>query len=235
MSAQASVQESANHRYRVLIADSNDVYAYGVAEVLEIARTGKVSIVNHIRAAEMRLRKEKFDVVLIGDTLLPVPEQNLRAIQEAMPSVRVIVLYGQLNEERVVECYKTGVKAIVARSLSEDDLRDTLVRVIAGEEVIDREAREAILLSVKAENVVKRPGSDNPILTRKEQKIAYLIVTTGKRNKEIAADLSMTEQVVKNYLRNIYAKFNVNTRMELVLKLLSSPENLAILKPAPGD
>jgi DNA-binding NarL/FixJ family response regulator len=53
-------------------------------------------------------------------------------------------------------------------------------------------------------------------LTPKELKIVALIVQ-GYKNKEIATKLGTTEQVIKNYLRNVYDKIGVSDRLELAL------------------
>jgi DNA-binding NarL/FixJ family response regulator len=53
-------------------------------------------------------------------------------------------------------------------------------------------------------------------LTQKELKIIALIVQ-GFKNKEIAVQLGTTEQVIKNYLRNVYDKIGVSDRLELAL------------------
>jgi DNA-binding NarL/FixJ family response regulator len=53
-------------------------------------------------------------------------------------------------------------------------------------------------------------------LTAKELRIVALIVQ-GYKNKEIAAQLGTTEQVIKNYLRNVYDKIGVSDRLELAL------------------
>jgi DNA-binding NarL/FixJ family response regulator len=53
-------------------------------------------------------------------------------------------------------------------------------------------------------------------LTNKELRIVALIVQ-GYKNKEIATELGTTEQVIKNYLRNVYDKIGVSDRLELAL------------------
>lgn len=204
---------------RVLVADSNEIYAVGAARALESFNGAQIVTVNRIHLAEIRLSQAKFDVVLIDDSLLPFPEYNLKALQAAQ-TVTIGVFYEILDPEHVAECYRSGVKAIVSRTLSEEALCETLKKLLGGEEVLDRDALEAVLTSIKAGNSGGQRDSDDTALTRKEQKIAYMVANTGKRNKEIAADLSMSEQVVKNHLRSIYAKMKVTSRTQLALKLL---------------
>ena len=209
---------------RVLIADSYDLFAIGAAKTLEwsgATRGVQTVIVDNIRQAEIRLRQESFDVVLIGDSLLQAPEQNLKALHTARP-VMIGVIYDTLDPAQAAEYYRSGVRAIVSRRISVESLCETLDKILAGGEIIDSDALEAVLLSIKLENCGKQQEVDSDTLTRKEQKIAFMIATTGKRNKEIAADLSMTEQVVKNHLRSIFVKMKVDSRIQLALKLLHS-------------
>lgn len=58
----------------------------------------------------------------------------------------------------------------------------------------------------------------NPLLSKREQEVANLLLE-GKSNKLIAASLGISESTVEFHLKNIYAKFQVNSRLELVLKL----------------
>jgi DNA-binding NarL/FixJ family response regulator len=144
------------------------------------------------------------------------------------------VIYDTLDPDQVAECYRSGVKAIVSRRISVESLCDTLDKILDGGEFIDSDALEAVLQSIKQQNNGK-PEVDSGALTRKEQKIAYMIATTGKRNKEIADDLSMTEQVVKNHLRSIYVKMNVDSRIQLALKLLYSDVGVAATSTTQGN
>lgn len=65
----------------------------------------------------------------------------------------------------------------------------------------------------------------NPPLSKREQEVVQLLLE-GKSNKLIASALSVSDRTVEFHLTNIYAKFDVNSRMELVLKLGNTPDSL---------
>ncbi|CAG1015996.1 Inner membrane protein YhaI [Anaerolineales bacterium] len=67
--------------------------------------------------------------------------------------------------------------------------------------------------------------TQNPLLSKREQEVVNLLLE-GKSNKLIASSLSISERTVEFHLKNIYAKFQVNSRMELVLKLGKAKNSL---------
>ena len=129
---------------RVLIADNYYVFAIGAARTLKkspVTKGVQTVIVGDIRHAEFRLSQERFDVVLISDSLLPVPELNLKALMKAQP-IMIGVVYDTLDPVQVAECYRSGVSAILSRRISPDDLCDSLaaelIQYLSGGDAINK-------------------------------------------------------------------------------------------------
>lgn len=72
--------------------------------------------------------------------------------------------------------------------------------------------------------------AQNPRLSSREQEVLQLLLE-GKRNKVIASTLGVSDRTVEFHLKNIYAKFQVNSRMELVLKLGKTTDPLEAERP----
>jgi DNA-binding NarL/FixJ family response regulator len=104
-----------------------------------------------------------------------------------------------------------GVNGVIYRNVSGESLVQCVRKVSKGETWIQdtQESKETAENDLVGARVRDR-------LTAKELKIVALIVQ-GYKNKEIATQLGTTEQVIKNYLRNVYDKIGVSDRLELAL------------------
>jgi DNA-binding NarL/FixJ family response regulator len=104
-----------------------------------------------------------------------------------------------------------GAHGVIYRNVTSPALVDCVRKVSRGETWI----QDIAVPSELTENdMVGMRVRDR--LTAKELKIVALIVQ-GYKNKEIASQLGTTEQVIKNYLRNVYDKIGVSDRLELAL------------------
>jgi len=105
----------------------------------------------------------------------------------------------------------SGIHGVVYRNVTGPALLDCVRKVAQGETWIQQQT----LAPEEQENdMVGARVRDR--LTPKELRIVALIVQ-GYKNKDIATELGTTEQVIKNYLRNIYDKIGVSDRLELAL------------------
>jgi DNA-binding NarL/FixJ family response regulator len=114
------------------------------------------------------------------------------------------------NSEHVSDEIVAQLDGIVCRNVAGPDLLDCVRRVGRGLRYVQR----ANVTMMQATDSVGANVRDR--LTPKEMQIVALIVQ-GCKNKEIAIQLRTKEQVIKNYLRNIYDKTGVSDRLELAL------------------
>ena len=103
-----------------------------------------------------------------------------------------------------------GVQGVVTRSVAAGQLIDCLYTVVAG----DRYVRRGVVKTMVSPDHLGVKAAQR--LTARELQIVALLCE-GLKNRQIALQLGTKEQVVKNYLRTIYAKTNVSDRLELAL------------------
>src|ERR1700731_18385 len=120
-----------------------------------------------------------------------------------------VVLITERGEELAEELTEQ-LDGVISRSISGPELIETIRRVAHGMRCV----RYANVTTMKVQDSVGERVRDR--LTPKEMQIVALIVQ-GCKNKDIAQQLNTKEQVVKNYLRNIYDKTGVSDRLELAL------------------
>jgi len=136
---------------------------------------------------------------------------DLNAISQAANRVKTRVVVLADTGESAQRYMSNGVHGVVYRNVTSAALVDCVRKVARGETWV----QDIAVPSELTENdMVGLRVRDR--LTAKELRIVALIVQ-GYKNKEIATQLGTTEQVIKNYLRNVYDKIGVSDRLELAL------------------
>lgn len=193
---------------KIILADNQAIFRAGAAKVLAVE--------DDIRVVAQAENKEKLfsalnsfkaAVVIVAESLdTDVPT----LIADAKKHKTSVVVIGDSPEEGP-RLTKAGAHAVIYRNVSGQDLLDCVRKVGKGEHWAQQSEAEAMVNDIDAVGARVRDR-----LTPKELKIVALIVQ-GYKNKEIATKLGTTEQVIKNYLRNVYDKIGVSDRLELAL------------------
>ena len=199
---------------RVLLADDHFFILAGVEAVLRDSGFEVVAKVRDGAAVFSAIQATRPDILVLD---VRMPERDgidvlttLRARGDKRP---VVLLTASLDDRLLLEAVKAGVNGIVLKEGAEEILLKCLVKVRNGGRWIDETLlQKALDLSIGGDS------SGGPLhdLTPRERKIAGL-VAQGLRNKEIAAELGITEGTVKVYLHGIYGKLGVENRTELAV------------------
>ena len=194
---------------KVIVADNQAIFRAGVAKVLAVE--DDVRIVAQAQSVEqMMLAVEKFHaaVLIFASSFLPNLESVVSSARKFATRMVVVADHSE-SPERYLQA---GVSGVTFRSVTGEELLRCVRKVATGETYVQN-ARATVATSDSDDFVGARVRDR---LTPKELKIVALIVQ-GYKNKEIATQLGTTEQVVKNYLRNVYDKIGVSDRLELAL------------------
>jgi DNA-binding NarL/FixJ family response regulator len=193
---------------KLILGDNQAIFRAGIAKVLAVEED--MRIVAQAQTPEqmiMALEKFRASVLLCAATFPP----DLRAVIEAAARVQTFVLIVAENGEDAGKYLALGAGGVVYRNVAGPALLNCVRRVARGE----TSCQDVTVAREIADNdMVGARVRDR--LTPKELRIVALIVQ-GYKNKEIATQLGTTEQVIKNYLRNVYDKIGVSDRLELAL------------------
>lgn len=205
---------------RILLADDHALFRDGLAsllrawghEVVGQAATGEEASTLADRAApELVL----MDVRMPGGSGL---EATAR-IKERHPEVAIVMLTVSEDEDDLFAAIKAGARGYLLKNLEGAQLRTMLEAVGRGEAAITPATAARIV-----EEFLRRerePGRAVPSgpdrLTGRELEVLRL-VTGGLRNKEIAAQLGISENTTKFHLRNILEKLHASSRTELAAR-----------------
>jgi len=199
---------------RVLLADDHPFLLAGVESVLRGSGYRVIAKLPDGEAALAALGTARPDLLIL-DVKMPKRDGidvllTLRARGDNRP---VILLTASLDDHRLLEAVKAGVNGVVLKEGAEDILLQCLDAVRAGKRWIEKELLERALdLSLKGG---RRPDPLGALAAR--ERAIVRLVAQGRRNREIADDLGMTEGTVKVYLHNIYQKLGVENRTELAV------------------
>ncbi|HEV2021751.1 MAG TPA: response regulator transcription factor [Terriglobales bacterium] len=193
---------------KVILADNQAIFRAGAAKVLAVE--DDVRIVAQAQTGEqMQMALERFraSVLILSPALVPALDTVLSAAKQQKTHVVLVAENGEDPDKYL----KDGVGGVVFRSVTGSALVDCVRKVAKGETWVQdvRSLAEASESDQVGARVRDR-------LTPRELSIVALIVQ-GYKNKEIATRLGTTEQVIKNYLRNVYDKVGVSDRLELAL------------------
>jgi len=151
---------------------------------------------------------------------------TLQRLQASRNQTKVIVLTASEDKSEFVQAVKFGTSGIVLKQTATELLIKSIRKVHAGEIWLDSNTTAAVMRQFASSDeppLQTAPPPPPPSrererspLSQREREIVSL-VAQGFKNKEIAQQLGTTEQVIKNYLRNVYDKIGVSDRLELAL------------------
>ena len=193
---------------KLILADNQAIFRAGAAKVLAVE--DDIRIIAQAQSGEqmmMALEKFRANVLLFSAALHP----DLQAIvQFGVRTKTRLVVVAEAGDD-VPTYLNAGIHGVVYRHVTGSALVECIRKVAKGETWIqDMQVAQQM---AEADFVGARVRDR---LTPKELRIVALIVQ-GYKNKEIAKQLGTTEQVIKNYLRNVYDKIGVSDRLELAL------------------
>jgi DNA-binding NarL/FixJ family response regulator len=187
---------------RVLCVDDHPVFRQGIAALIEgQADMVLVGEASNGREGIQQYRTHRPDVLLID---LQMPEMSgidaVIAIRSEFPQARIVVLTTYSGDVQVLRALKAGAHAYLLKNLCHKELLGTIRGVHAGKKALSPEASHEI-----AEHAI------DEALTPAEATVLNLIAA-GNSNKQIASQLSVTEETVKSRVKNILSKLGANDR-----------------------
>ena len=201
---------------RVMIADDHDLYRRGMQVVVELDGTAQVvgEASNGAEAVEVSQRVTP-EVVLMDVRMPGVGGiEACRLIREAVPSARILMLTMSDDESDLFEAIKAGASGYLLKDLPGEEVADAIRRVHDGQAIIPPGMAATLLTEFTRLSQEPEPMSGSaPLLTDREVEVLRL-VARGRANREIADVLVISENTVKNHVRNILEKLHLHSRVE---------------------
>ncbi len=196
---------------RVFLLDDHEIVRNGIRGLLESDGLTVVGEAGTVAEALARIPSTRPDVAVL-DVRLPDGSgiEVCREIRARHPEVACIMLTSYADDEAHLAAVMAGAAAYVLKQIRGRDLVDAVRAVATGRSLIDPIATSRLL-----DELGVRGAEDTGLgrLTPRERQILELI-SAGKTNREIGAELYLAEKTVKNYVSNLLSKLGMGHRSE---------------------
>ncbi|TCZ75486.1 response regulator transcription factor [Paenibacillus albiflavus] len=197
----------------VLVVDDHLLFRRGVIGILKTVED--IEVVGEASNGEEAIRvvKQLQPDVLIMDLCMPVMSgiEVIRHFQDLAVATRVLILTVNEEERSLYEAVKYGAQGYVIKSIDPDDLVNAIRRVAAGEAVIP--SNLAIKMMLEITNLESSAASLIESLTSREIEVLREL-GMGLSNRDIARRLYISENTVRNHVRNILDKLHMSNRVQ---------------------
>lgn len=198
-------------RIRVLIADDHQIVRQGLRAILE--RAPDLEVVEDVATAEAALaaiRRAAPDVALVDIRMEGMGGVELcRRIRECSPGTAVVMLTSFLNETLVRECVQAGARGYLLKDVNDLALVSSIRKVAQGEAVMAPQAASLLVDLMQQRESATELSVDDLSLLR--------LIARGLTNRELAAELYLSESAVKDRVLELFRKMKVKGRVEAVM------------------
>src|SRR5512135_3122781 len=199
---------------RVVLADDHAVVRKGIREFLEEDATIRVvAEANDGEEAVALVAREQPDIALLD---IQMPRLSgldaARRIRKETPQVRLLMLTAYEDEPYILAALQAGVNGYLLKTASSDELVHAVHAVAEGETTLSPAVAKKLV-----QRAAGAPTADaiDPLSERELEVLRH--AAKGMGNRQIAAELSISDRTVQGHLANIYEKLHVSTRTEAVL------------------
>ena len=220
MTADRTPQEPGADVIRVLIADDHALFRRGLEMVLESEADIEVIGEANDGREVVDLAVEHVPDLVLMDVRMPGLGgiDAAKAIKELVPNTKILMLTNSDEEEDLYDAIKVGANGYLLKEISIDEVADAIRSVQAGQSLISPSMASKLLnefasMARKDEEKQQMPA---PRLTDREMQVLEQ-VAQGLNNRDIAKELFISENTVKNHVRNILEKLHLHSRMEAVV------------------
>ncbi len=207
---------------RTLIVDDHALFRRGLEIVL--VTEPDIEVVGQAGDGAEAIGKASESVpdIVLMDVKMPRSSgiAACRAIKAAVPSAKIIILTMSDEEEDLFEAIRAGASGYLLKDISLDEVAEAVRSVHGGQSLISPSMAGKLLHEFAT--LAKRDAGEvpqqvpAPKLTDREMQVLRL-VARGMNNRDIAKELFISDNTVKNHVRNILEKLQIHSRMEAVM------------------
>ncbi len=210
----------ADERIRLLIADDHELFRRGLRMVLEDEEDIEVLGEAGDGATAVQFARDEVPDCVVMDVRMPVLSgiEATRKIKEDLPHCKILMLTISDEEDDLYQAIKAGANGYLLKEISIDEIGNAVRSVVGGQSLISP-SMASKLLNEFASMIKKEEEKEQvpaPRLTPREMEVLQH-VAQGMNNREIAKSLFISENTVKNHVRNILEKLHLHSRMEAVV------------------
>jgi two-component system nitrate/nitrite response regulator NarL len=200
--------------YRILIADDHPHARLAITEMLE--GDSLFSIVGQATNGKEAIEfcEKLLPDILLIDIHMPILSglEATKIIKEKFPYIKVIILSVSDHIEDLFTAIQYGAQGYLLKNMDPDDWLQYLRSIIEGSNTAAKDLAGKLLYQFRERDLQNTPSISS--LTPREKEI-LLLVSKGLTNKQIAEQLFISENTVKNHMKNLLEKLNLENRVQL--------------------
>jgi DNA-binding NarL/FixJ family response regulator len=207
---------------RALIVDDHALFRRGLEMVLE--SEPDIELVGEASDGEEAVQKagESLPDVVLMDIRMPRSSgiEACRALKDVAPSAKIVMLTISDEEDDLFDAIRAGASGYLLKDIPLDEVAAAVRAVHGGQSLINPSMAAKLLteFAALARREEEEPPQQVPAPRLTDREIEVLrLVARGMNNRDIARELFISENTVKNHVRNILEKLQIHSRMEAVM------------------
>ena len=205
---------------RVLIVDDHALFRRGLVMVLEQEKDIELVGEAGDGAEAVNIAQDTMPDVVLMDVRMPRRGgiEATSQIKALAPHIKILMLTISDEEADLYDAIKAGASGYLLKEISIEEVANAIRQVYAGQSMISPSMASKLLteFATMVKKTDEKPAAAQPRLTEREMEVLRL-VAKGRNNRDIAKELFISENTVKNHIRNILEKLHLHSRMQAVV------------------
>lgn len=199
----------------VLLADDHAVVRAGIRQFLE--RSALINVIAEVengQQAQDIMQANPLDVAIL-DIQMPVMNgiELTKWAKTNYPDIKILILSAYDDDPYLLAAFKAGANGYILKTASPDDIIRAVVEVYEGRSMFTTEAMQVVMNALGRSELASKYES----LTERETEILGC-VSKGLTNRAIGHELNISDRTVQGHLAHIFAKLQVSSRTEAVMR-----------------
>jgi two-component system NarL family response regulator len=211
---------ASNEPIRILIVDDHALFRRGLVMVLEQEKDIELVGEAGDGAEAVQIAQDTMPDVVLMDVRMPRRGgiEATSQIKAIAPHTKILMLTISDEEADLYDAIKAGASGYLLKEISIDEVANAIRQVHAGQSMISPSMASKLLteFATMVKKSDEKPAAAQPRLTEREMEVLRL-VAKGRNNRDIAKELFISENTVKNHIRNILEKLHLHSRMQAVV------------------
>jgi DNA-binding NarL/FixJ family response regulator len=205
-------------RIKVLLVDDHLVFRLGMRQLLEgDATLAVVGEADSGDAAIQQVREQHPDVIVMD---VRMPEKSgievIKDIKAEAPEAEIVIMSAFDDEQQILEALEAGASGYLVKGDDPASMLRAIRNASAGKLYLGPSIAKRVLERLSGEGAERSPRTSRGELSPRETMVLKFMAQ-GKKNREIAALLGISERTVGNHVANMFAKLRVRDRAQAIL------------------
>ncbi len=198
---------------KILIADDHEIFRKGIKQILlDMPDRYDIEEASNGQEVLKKIRKNDFDMVLLDISMPGINGiDTLKQLKNYRPDMNALILSMYPEEQFAVRALKAGAAGYLTKASKHDELVTAMNKVLLGEKYISSSVANRLAIYISSDEKI----APHEALSSREYEVMCM-TASGKRVKQIAKELSLSDKTVSTYRSRILNKLKMNNIAQLI-------------------